>query len=69
MKYTYYSFFLLLVTSCNAQIGSENMTNQEKPNTIEYNKLTEAIKNLSLRMSTRVDRIRNRKSSGKDNLI
>lgn len=52
MKYTYYSFFLLLVTSCNAQIGSENMTNQEKPNTIEYNKLTEAEKRIILQKGT-----------------
>ena len=52
MKYTYYSFFLLLVTSCNAQIGSENMTNQEKPNTTEYNKLTEAEKRIILQKGT-----------------
>ncbi|MDG1720329.1 MAG: bifunctional methionine sulfoxide reductase B/A protein [Bacteroidia bacterium] len=52
MKYTYYLFFLLLVSSCNAQIGSENMTNQEKPNTTEYNKLTEAEKRIILQKGT-----------------
>ena len=52
MKYTYYSFFLLLVTSCNAQIGSENMTNQKKTNTIKYNKLTEAEKRIILQKGT-----------------
>ena len=52
MKYAYYLIFLLLVTSCNAQIESDNMINQEKPNTTEYNKLTEAEKRIIIRKGT-----------------
>ena len=52
MKYAYYLIFLLLVTSCNAQIESDNMINQEKPNTTEYNKLTESEKRIIIRKGT-----------------
>ena len=52
MKYAYYLLFLLLVTSCNAQIETDNMINQEKSNNTEYNKLTEAEKRIIIQKGT-----------------
>lgn len=52
MKYTYYLILLLVVSSCNAQNETDDMMNQEKPTTVEYNKLTKAEERIIIQKGT-----------------
>lgn len=52
MKYTYNLILLLVVSSCNAQIETDDMMNQEKPTTVEYNKLTKAEERIIIQKGT-----------------